>query len=166
MGEKFVKSKTPPKSANLIFSVSRKNHLQTAQQKRFVKSLPTSLTQSKQVTQYHEYRPQGTQIDSDLIRNKIKMKKLYFTLNADKRKIVGSNPDWGTQFFFFSFFAEIFIWTPPSGYLYPINVVNCFCTQKLGLETVIFESQLLSTTEMVNLSWKFHLALVLTIPGS
>ena len=50
--------------------------------------------------------------------------------------------------------------------IYPKDVMKCFCTLKLGLETVIFELQLLSTTEMVYLSWKFHLALVLTMPGS
>ena len=49
---------------------------------------------------------------------------------------------------------------------FPMNAVVQFCTLKIALKTPFFGLQLLRTTEMVYLSWKFHLALVLTIPGS
>ena len=75
---------------------------------------------------------------------------------------MGSNPDWEMDFF--SFFAEFSNCAPPLvAKIYPIDIVKRFSTQRLGLNTVIFEIQLLSTTDMVHLSWKFHLTLVLTI---
>ena len=79
---------------------------------------------------------------------------------------MGSNPLWGMK----NFFAHILLIFPSRRPLVaktcPTDVVKHFCTLKFGLKTEIFELQLLSITEKVYLSLKFHLALVLIIPGS
>ena len=78
---------------------------------------------------------------------------------------MGSNPDDWSMKVFPQFLLQFSSGRPLVAIIYTIGVVKRFCTLKLGLKTVIFEFQLLSTTEMVYLSCKFHLALVLTMPG-
>ena len=79
---------------------------------------------------------------------------------------MGSNSDWGIQFFFSFFLLRFSSGRPLVAKIYHMTVIKRFYTLKPGLETILFELQLLINTEMVYLSWKSHLELVLTIPGS
>ena len=72
----------------------------------------------------------------------------------------------GAWRFFFLIWLRFPSGRPLVAKIYPIDVVKLFWTLKFGLKTSIFEFKLLSTTEVVYLSWKFHLALFLTMPGS